>query len=192
MGGSIEEREIIQKILSGQPEAYEALVRKHHIKMVRLCTFLLSNSADGEDAAQEIFLKAYRSLHQFRGEAAFSTWLHRITVNHCTDLMRARSRRDIESWEELAQREGDKLNQLLSEPSNPHQRLEASDLIERVLSHMPLKYKTVLVLREVQGLDYREIAGVLGCSVESVRAQLRRARENFKEKMRHFLGNDDV
>lgn len=160
--------------------------------MVRLCTFLLSNSADGEDAAQEIFLKAYRSLHQFRGEAAFSTWLHRITVNHCTDLMRARSRRDIESWEELAQREGDKLNQLLSEPSNPHQRLEASDLIERVLSHMPLKYKTVLVLREVQGLDYREIAGVLGCSVESVRAQLRRARENFKEKMRHFLGNDDV
>lgn len=190
--GPIKDSEIIQKILSGQREAYADLVLKYQVRVLQLCTSLLPNPADAEDAAQEIFLKAYRSLDQFRGAAAFSTWIYRIATNHCLDLLREQSRHRTESWEELVTREGERLNRLLSAPTNPVLRLEEADLIEQVLSCLPPEHRIVLILREVQGLSYQEIAEVLNCSLESIRARLRRARQSFEEKLRHFLRSGDV
>jgi RNA polymerase sigma-70 factor (ECF subfamily) len=167
-------------------------VRKYQGKILKYCISMLTNTAEAEDAAQEIFIKAYQSLNQFRGASSFSTWLYRIAYNHCRDILRKISRHHTESWEALAEREGDKLERLLSVPHDSIMALEDCELIIRVLSHLPSDYRTVLVLREIEGLSYQEIAETLNCSLDAVKARLRRARQNFEEKLRHFLGSGDV
>ncbi len=157
-----------------------------------MCAFLLPNPADREDAAQEIFIKAYRSLDRFRGDASFFTWLYRIATRHCLDLLRSLSRRPNESWEDLVDREGDRLSRLVSGVDNPAEGQDAADLVGRVLSHLPPDYRAVLVMREMEGLSYREMAGVFDCSEESIRARLQRARKHFREMTRHFLKDKSV
>lgn len=186
-----EDRELVRRARSGRREAFEELVRRHHLAVLRLCVSLLRDRDKGEDAAQETFLKAYKSLDRFQGDAAFSTWLYRIATNHCLDVLRKESRRRTESWEELYEKEGEALHRLLASPaaSDP---LEAADLGERVLAQLPEDYRLVLTLREAQGLSYQEISEVMSCSLDSVKARLRRAREALQEKLRHFSGPGDV
>ena len=157
-----------------------------------MCTSLLADSSETEDAAQEIFIKAYRSLGAFRGNASFSTWIYRIATNHCKDLLRKRARQRTESWEALVEAEGEKLHQLLADSPDPRVQLESSDLIERVLSHVSPEYRLVLTLREVEGLSYQQISQTLGCSVDAVKARLRRARQELQDKVRHFLEPGNV
>jgi len=191
-GSPVEDREVIQRIRSGEKETYADLVRRYQAKVLRLCTSLLADATLAEDAAQEIFLKAYQGLDTFRGEALFSTWLYRIAANHCKDLLRKRIREKTESWETLVEEQGEQLQQLLTSPENPTSSLANTELVERVLSHLAPDYRLILTLREVQGLSYRELAEALGCSVDAVKARLRRARQDLQEKLRHFFGPGNV
>lgn len=186
-----EEEELVRGARAGRREDFEALVRRHHVQVLRLCISLLAVREKGEDAAQEVFLKAYRSLDRFQGDASFSTWLYRIATNHCLDILRKEARRRTESWEELVERDGEALHRLLASPA-PSDALEASDLAARVLSHLPEDYRLILTLREAEGLSYQEIAEVLSCSLDSVKARLRRAREALQERLRHFSGPGGV
>jgi len=167
-------------------------VRKYQGRILQLCASILSDPYEAEDAAQEIFIKAYQSLSKFRGTSSFSTWLYRIATNHCRDLLRKKSRRRTESWEALVEREGDQLIRVLSAPHDPILTQEDTDLIKRLLSCLSPEYRMILTLREIQGLCYQEIAAVMHCSLDSVKARLRRARQDLKEKLRHFLGSGNV
>lgn len=161
---------------------FERLILENQDRVFRLCASMLGDRREAEDAAQEVFLKAYRSLGKFKGQAAVSTWLHRIAANHCLDVLRKRARRPAEPLtEELAQR-------LFTEPPD----LEALDLADRALSELPPDYRLALTLRELQGFTYEEIAEITGSSLDSVKARLRRAREQLEERLRHFLGSEDV
>lgn len=192
MESSLEEIELINQARARRREAYEELVRRHHPKILQLCLSLLKNASEAEDAAQDIFLKVYRSLENFRGESSFSTWLYRIASNHCMDILRRESRRKTESWDEMVEREGEKIHRLFAPSPDSSKTLEAADLFKRILSHLPEDYRLILTLRELQGLSYEEISHAMDCSLNSVKARLRRARQSLQENLRHFLDSESV
>lgn len=187
-----EELDLIRAAQAGRRSAFEALVRRHHVRIIQLCGSLLGNQAEAEDAAQEVFLKAYVSLTRFEGDAAFGTWLHRIAVNHCLDLLRKRARRKTDSLDELVEREGGRLDRLFSGPADPARAIEAADLAARLLATLPEEQRVAITLRETQGLNYEEIAKVMDCTVDSVKGRLKRARETLEKSLRHFLSAGGV
>lgn len=149
-------------------------MRRHHPRVIRLCASLLSDQALGEDAAQEVFLRAYRDLRKFRGDGAFPTWLYRIACRHCADVLRSSRRRPAASI----------INEPASRSPSPAEAVESVDLLRKLLIDLPSESRTALVLYEVEGLSYEEIAAVMNCSLDSVKSRLRRTRESLTEKAR--------
>ncbi len=189
---SSEDKEILAKILAGDSSAYAEIVRRYEGRILRLCFSMLSNEKEAEDAAQEIFLKAYYALNRFKGDSAFYTWLYRIAANHCLDLGKKKSRRPTESWDALLEKRGDEIERLLSTEAGTSATVESQELVHQVLSYLSPDHKLVLVLREMQGLNYEEIAASLHCSLDAVKGRLKRARQEFKEKLRHLLNSKTV
>lgn len=183
---------LIQRVLSGDQAAYAELVQAHQARILRLCTSLLGNPTLAEDASQEIFLKAYQRLPTFRGQSAFSTWLYRIASNHCLDLLRKRQRERTESWEALVESSGEQLHELLAAPRDPKTVVANTELVQRALATLSPDYRLILTLREVEGLSYQELAEALHCSLDAVKARLRRARRELLERLRHFSGSGVV
>ncbi len=186
MGEIIVDSELIRQILSGQTESYDPLVLKYQRRVRGYCRSLLSNEGEAEEAAQEVFLKAYQALPKFRGDSSFSTWLYHITSNHCLDLLRKRNRRPTVSWDSLQEREGDRAQRFLSREDPSFNSFESGDLVEKILANLSLDYRNLLTLREVEALSYDEIAGILGCSIDAVRSRLTRARQALRDQLRHF------
>lgn len=143
-----------------------------------------------DDAAQEIFLKAYQSLKSFKAAATFSSWLYRIASNHCLDLLRRKAREKTESLDAILENNGERLDQMLS-ASDAARSAEDADLLERILACLPPEYRLILTLREASGLNYEELAQTLNCSLDAVKGRLKRARQQLEEILRHFseLGN---
>lgn len=183
--------DLIRRVCSGEKEAYAELIQRHHPRILGLCLSLLQDPSLAEDAAQETFLKAYRSLKKFRAASLFSTWLTRIASNHCLDLLRKRAQEKTESLETLLEREGDQIQHLFSKP-DASMPAENTDLLDRVLSHLSPEHRLILTLREVQGLNYKDLAEALDCSLDAVKGRLKRARQNLEEIVRHFLRPDHV
>jgi len=189
----IDDRSIIQTVLQGDREAYAELVRRYHARVIGHCLSFLYNYTDAEDAAQEIFVKAFASLPRYTPTATFLTWLIRIASNHCLDIVRKRKRQRTDSLDGMIEKNAETGAAIpeLAEASEPSS-LEAREnlaLAMRVLSELSPDERQILVLREIDGLSYEEIAASLHCTVEAVRARLRRARLEMQEKARHFLEN---
>ena len=187
----MEDSEIIKQVLEGDQDAYAMLVRKYSGRILSLCHSMIG-SKNAEDAAQEIFLKVYQSLNRFHGNSAFSTWLYRVAYNHCLDLIRKETRHRAESWEKLIEERGEEMHGLLTDKSNIQEHLKNSDLVHQVLSLLPTEYRLILTLRELNGFSYQEIAELTHSSFDSVKARLRRAREDFEQKLRHLLKRENV
>ena len=184
-----EDTETVQRVRAGDSEAYAALVRRYHTRVYQLCYGMLGASDKADDAAQDVFVKAFSRLSQFRGDAAFSTWLYRMTSNHCLDLLRARTRHKTDSWDQLLETQGERIEALLQAPTPPEGPSdELKETVNALLAELKPEYRTVLTLREMQGLTYEEIARVLDTSLDSVKARLKRARQQLGEKLRHVLG----
>lgn len=182
---------LAKRAADGDGDAFAELVRRHAPRVRALCAATLRNSEEAEDAAQEAFLKAHRSLSRFSGEASFGTWLHRIAVNHCLDLLRAAGRRRSESLDALLEADSAALGRALSEPS-PAQALEDRDAVERMLNRLNADQRLALTLREAEGMSYEEIAAAMSCSLDSVKARLKRGRAELIKMSRHFSGSDIV
>jgi RNA polymerase sigma-70 factor, ECF subfamily len=184
-----EDAAIVDRVRSGDTEAYASLIHRYHGKVFQLCYGMLGTATHAEDAAQEAFIKAFQRLGQFRGDAAFSTWLYRLTSNHCLDLLRSRTRQRTDSWDHLLETQGERAEALLQPPSVPAGPADdLKDTVNILLNELKPEYRLILTLREVQGLTYEEIARTLNSSLDSVKARLRRARQQLGEKLRHALG----
>ena len=183
---------LIQRIVAGERDAYATLVRAHQARLLRLCVSLLGDAVFAEDAAQEIFFKAYQALPSFRGQSAFSTWLYRIAANHCLDLLRKRRRERTESWEQLVDESGEPWLESRAQLHDPATALATTEMVQQVLAQLSPEYRLIVTLREVEGLSYHELAGVLHCSLDAVKARLRRARLALLERLRHFTRTDGV
>jgi RNA polymerase sigma-70 factor (ECF subfamily) len=176
------EAEAIRRAQSGDAAAFEFLYQMHSRRVYALCLRMVSNPADAEDLAQEAFLQLFRKISTFRGESAFSTWLHRMTVN--VVLMRLRKKTlPTDSLEETLDPD--------SENSGPKRDVGTVDLrlsgavdrvnLERSIEKLPPGYKTVFVLHDVQGFEHNEIASIMGRSVGNSKSQLHKARTRLRE-----------
>ena len=180
------EAELVGRAQAGDPKAFDELVSLHQERVYALAYRLLGSADDAADAQQDTFVQAWRNLRRFRCEAAFSTWLHRITVNLCVSRKR---RKNVPVLMEG-------IENSLSWSSNPNAALsveisETAAAVRRVLDAMPPHYRALLVLRDMEERPFEEIARILGCSVDSARSRLCRARRLLREKMRPYLGGDD-
>ena len=165
------ERQAIERCRRGDPAGLELLYGLHGRAVYRVARNLLGQDADAEDATQEVFLRAFDKIDSFEERSRFSTWLYRLTVRHC--LNRARS-----AWRRRARA-------LDEEPATPASSttLDDVDEVDRLLSGLAPEARAILALREIEGLDYREIAGVLDVPIGTVMSRLHRARESLRRKM---------
>jgi RNA polymerase sigma-70 factor (ECF subfamily) len=137
-------------------------------------------------------VKAYESLSRFRGQSSFATWLYRIAHNHCMDMLRQKTRRKTDSWDALLENHPEGSPALPSTSEKNPVSEEDRELVSNVLSSLRREHREILMLREVGGFTYDEIASSLECSLDAVKARLRRARLEMMEKARHFLGSKIV
>ncbi len=174
----IDDSELIERFRNGDPSAFEVLVLQHQDRIYNLCRYMLQDPQDAQDAAQDVFLKAYRGLNGFRPDASLYTWLYRIAVTTCLDYKR-KSRREVFRSEHLTE-------DLPSDEPSPEQLYESGEISESIqlaLQKLPEKLRAAIVLREIEGLSYEEIAEVLHTSAGTVKSRISRARE----QLRHLL-----
>jgi RNA polymerase sigma-70 factor (ECF subfamily) len=174
------DRELVDRAASGSREAFDELVRRHHVAIVSLARALTHGSADAEDLAQEVFLRAWRSLAGFRGESAFRTWLHKVAVNviHTHHGRLARIRRVFQT-QQSDDMSNDPVERAM-DPDDMESDVVLRDAIDKALSTLPEELRVAVTLRDVQGLDYREIADVLGVPMGTVESRIFRGRQRLK------------
>ena len=179
---ALTEAEAIRQAQRGDAAAFEYLYRMHSRRVYALCLRMLGNPSDAEDLAQEAFLQLFRKIATFRGESAFSTWLHRMTVN--VVLMRLRKKSlPVSSLEETTEPD--------EETGGPRKDIGAPDLklsgavdrvnLERSIEQLPPGYRTVFVLHDIQGYEHNEIAEIMDCSVGNSKSQLHKARTRLRK-----------
>lgn len=178
-----QEREIIDRVLSGDTEAFEALVLEHQNKVYSLALRMVGNEEDARDMAQEAFIRAFSSLTGFRGDSKFSVWLYRLTSNICIDFLRSRAKKRTVSmtWTDD---EGDDAGELeipdeRFSPEEQFDRRSIRESVQRGLDSLSPQYREILVLREINGLSYEEIGRVLGIEEGTVKSRIFRARKKL-------------
>lgn len=174
------DQELVARAAAGSREAFDDLVRRHQVSIVSLARALTNGSADAEDIAQEVFLRVWRSLRGFRGDSTFRTWLHRVAVNviHSHHGRMSRLRRmfqppsaDPDATDPIEQ---------AADPVNVESDVVMRDAIDKALASLPEELRVAVTLRDVQGLDYREIASVLDVPMGTVESRIFRGRQRLK------------
>jgi RNA polymerase sigma-70 factor, ECF subfamily len=185
--GEIPEAEAIRRAQGGDPDAFERLYRLHSRRVYSVVLRMVGNPAEAEDLTQEAFLQLFRKIHTFRGDAAFSTWLHRLAVN--VVLMKLRRKSLVEtSLDEPADAE--------DESSGPKRDVGAEDPLiegsvdrvhlERAVAELPPGYRMVFLLHDVQGYEHNEIAAIMDCSIGNSKSQLHKARTRLREILQDY------
>jgi RNA polymerase sigma-70 factor (ECF subfamily) len=181
-----DEAQIIASILAGNTHLFHNLIRPHERSVYAMALSLLHNEADAEDAAQEAFLKAFRNLANFRGESKFSTWLISITLNEARGRLRSKKNVKMESLDE-PEGQGPITPALLRDwreiPSEALERHEIRQMLQQAIADLPLIYREVFVLRDVEDLSVNQSAEALGISIASVKVRLHRARIMLQKKL---------
>jgi RNA polymerase sigma-70 factor (ECF subfamily) len=182
-----DEAQIITSILAGNTHLFHDLIRPHERSVYAMALSLLHNEADAEDAAQEAFLKAFRNLAKFRGESKFSTWLISITLNEARSRLRSKKVMKMESLDEPPENQGPVTPALLRDwreiPSEALERHEIRAMLQQAITDLPLIYREVFLLRDVEELSVNQSAETLGISIASVKVRLHRARIMLQKKL---------
>ena len=177
----IPDQEIIRQAQEGDARAFEQLYRRYSKRVYRLCLRMVKNEAEAEDLTQEAFLKVFRKIHTFQGKSAFSTWLHRVSVN--TVLMSLRKKKRVEIPLENDDHYEEEPGVPCQVPGGPDPSLSGlfdRENLKRVFRRMPQGYKRMLVLHDVLGYDHNEIALLVNCSVGNSKSQLHKARVRMR------------
>jgi RNA polymerase sigma-70 factor (ECF subfamily) len=178
------DRELVERARAGERQAFDQLVARYQRRLLRLVLRLLRDQAEAEDVVQEAFLKAYRALPRFRGDAAFYTWLYRIALNGARNAILRRRQRTgpgplPSQLPAAAPEEGTPEAMLLSK--------QVMLTIDLAMEALPLDLRTAIVLREIEGLSYEEIAHIMECPLGTVRSRIFRAREAIARRLRPLL-----
>jgi RNA polymerase sigma-70 factor (ECF subfamily) len=178
------DRELVRRAQANDREAYEELIKRHQQRVFAVAAGVLRRHEDIEDIAQQVFVKAYFSLKQFDGRAAFSTWLYRITLNECWDLLRKKKVRPLLYESDLSEEQAQRMADSESDGTGPdiRQRLEDQQRVEQLLEGLEERDKMMLILKEVEGFSIEEIAEVLNLNANTVKVRLFRARGRVVRK----------
>lgn len=187
------DHELVRRVQRGDSAAFDLLVRKYQHRIAALIGRYISDWSECQDVAQETFLRAYRAIANFRGDAQFYTWLHRIAVNTAKNYLVAHNRRpptdDIDAADAEQFESGIRLRDT-DTPERELMRQEIEQTVMRVVDALPEELRTAITLREVDGLSYEEIAQKMDCPIGTVRSRIFRAREAIDSELQPLLDNE--
>jgi len=164
----------------GDMAAFEEIYKRHHRRVYSICLRMLQNTSEAEDLTQDVFIQLYRKIGSFRGDSAFTTWLHRMTVNQVLMHFRKRTVKYERTTEE-----GETPVQIVTGTSNPEKmRIVDKIALDNAIEQLPTGYKNVFVLHDVEGFEHEEVARILGCSVGTSKSQLHKARLKLQKLLR--------
>src|SRR5690625_1056541 len=186
--------ELIARVQRGDKRAFDLLVLKYQRRIMRLLSRLVRNPSDIEDVAQETFIKAYRALPQFRGDSAFYTWLYRIAINTARNWHVAQTRRP-QTVDGFENEDGETFQQIdnLTDINTPDASLASKQVAETIntaIAELPEELRVAILLREVEGMSYEDIAQSMECLIGTVRSRIFRARDAIARKLRPVLDSD--
>jgi RNA polymerase sigma-70 factor, ECF subfamily len=186
-----EEQALVQAAKRGEVAAFEDLVRRYDRNVFRIAQHITQNREDAEDVVQDAFLKAYENLDQFQGQSKFYTWLVRIAVNEALMKLRKRRPERMVSLDEEVKTEDDALPREVADwtpnPEQQYTQAELRDILSRTIQGLPPGFRTVFVLRDVEGLSTEETAEALDLSIPAVKSRLLRARLQLRERLSRFF-----
>jgi len=171
---------LVRRVQKGDKAAFDALVLKYQHKVLKLVQRYVRDPAEAEDVVQDAFIKAYRALPAFRGDSAFYTWLYRIAINTAKNALVSAGRRPATFDLDAQDATGADLQARMKDTDTPERLLltdEIRSIVNRAIDNLPEDLRTAIVLREIEGLSYEEIAGSMNCPVGTVRSRIFRARE---------------
>ncbi|HRJ52114.1 MAG TPA: RNA polymerase sigma factor RpoE [Candidatus Thiothrix moscowensis] len=190
MGASLTDLDLVQRVQTGDKKSFDVLVLKYQHKVINLVLRYVHDHDTAMDVAQEAFIKAYRGLKNFRGESAFYTWLYRIAINTAKNYLVSQGRRlpdsDIDA-EEAEQFGGESALKEYATPEHEMLTDEIRVAINRAIDDLPEDLRTAIVLRELEGMSYEEIAVTMDCPIGTVRSRIFRARESIDKVLRPLL-----
>ena len=186
--------ELVKRVQRGDSAAFDLLVRKYQHRIAALIGRYISDWSEVQDVAQDTFIRAYRAIGSFRGDAQFYTWLHRIAVNTAKNHLVAHSRRPPTDDIDAADAEQYDLGSRLRDGDTPEHELlrqEMEQTVMRAVEALPEELRTAITLREMDGLSYEDIAQKMGCPIGTVRSRIFRAREAIDAGLRPLLDSTD-
>lgn len=164
----------------GDMAAFEEIYTRHHRRVYSICLRMLQNASEAEDLTQDVFIQLYRKIGSFRGDSAFTTWLHRMTVNQVLMHFRKRTVKFEKTTEE-----GETPDQVVTGTANPERmRIVDKIALDNAIAQLPDGYKNVFVLHDVEGFEHEEVARILGCSVGTSKSQLHKARLKLQKLLK--------
>ncbi|HET8552040.1 MAG TPA: RNA polymerase sigma factor RpoE [Gammaproteobacteria bacterium] len=181
---------LVERVRQGDRAAFDALVIKYQQKIVKLVSRYVSDPSEALDVTQEAFIKAYRAMASFRGESAFYTWLYRIAINTAKNHLVARNRRPVENGLDLQDPDQYDMQARVSDLDTPEDLAlteEIRQTVDRAIADLPEDLRTAIMLRELEGMSYEEIAEAMECPVGTVRSRIFRAREAISGKLKPLL-----
>lgn len=186
--------DLVARVQRGDKRAFDLLVLKYQRRVMRLLSRLVRSPSDVEDVAQEAFIKAYRALPQFRGDSAFYTWLYRIAINTARNWHVAQTRRP-QTVEGFENEDGETFQQIdnLTDIDTPDAMLASKQVAETInaaIAELPDELRIAIILREVEGMSYEDIAQSMECPIGTVRSRIFRARDVIARKLRPVLESD--
>lgn len=188
---SLNDEALIRQVRDGKDEAFNLLVRRYQNRVYSLVHRIVNIPQEVEDVAQEVFVTLYRSLPNFRGDCAFSTWLYRVTVNHCKNRLKYLQRRNFHRAQEIEETaEKDFQAHTSMALADPEQQLigrQLEECIQRELNQLEEEYRIVLILRDIEHLAYEEISEITELPLGTVKSRLHRARSALKERMERYF-----
>lgn len=187
--------ELVARVQRGDKRAFDLLVLKYQRKIMRLLSRMVRDPSEIEDVAQETFIKAYRALPQFRGESAFYTWLYRIAINTARNWQALAARRP-NTLQNVETEEGETFDRIdnLSDIGTPESMMVSRQIAETVntaIQALPEELRTAIVLREIEGMSYEDIAQTMDCPIGTVRSRIFRARDAIAAQLRPILDGED-
>ena len=183
---SASDEELVRASKRGKTEAYEELVFRHRDKIYARAFSMLRNEDEALDLSQEAWIKGWQRLKQFKGDASFTTWMTRITINLCLDHLRKRKRQATDSLEQIEDERGGVERHITVETFNPTERMEQEELraeIDLAMEKLSYEHRSVLLLHEFEGMEYKEIAKAMHCSIGTVMSRLFYARRRLGKLM---------
>jgi len=188
---TLTDEEVADKVLDGETEMFEIIMQRYNRRLYRVTLSILQNDAESEDVVQDAYVRAYAHLRSFEGRSKFATWLTRIAVHEALSRKRRDGRVNSMKAETIA--EGDQRHLSEGIGRSPEQQAidgQMRNLLEAAIDRLPLHYRTVFVLRDVQGLDTAETAESLGIHEQAVKTRLHRARKVLKGLLQVYVGSD--
>ncbi|MES2264224.1 MAG: RNA polymerase sigma factor RpoE [Pseudomonadota bacterium] len=182
---------LVERVQGGDRQAFDLLVAKYQRRLMRLIARIVHDQSEAEDVVQETFIKAYRALRHFRGDSAFYTWLYRIGINTAKNFLTNQHRRAPTSTDaDAEQAETYDGGEHLRDINTPESVLASKQIMQTLnaaMEALPVDLRTAIVLREIEGLSYEEIAEIMACPIGTVRSRIFRAREVIADKLKPLL-----